>query len=53
MPPWVDQAREIAVGLLAVVRGSGSRDELMDRIARDPALFWLRGEVEPVGIWRR
>jgi len=25
--------------------------ELLRRIASDPALFWLRGEVQPDGEW--
>ena len=51
--PWVDQARGIALELLDVVK-SWSRypDELMERIADDPGLFWLRGEVQPRGTWR-
>lgn len=26
--------------------------ELRKRIAEDPALFWLRGEVQPDGTWQ-
>lgn len=54
--PWVDQARAVAAELLAVLRplsgtAEGMPPELEQRIANDPDLFWLRGEVQPDGEW--
>lgn len=46
----VDQARDIAIELLDL--SSDLPDELAGRIADDPALFWLRGETIPDGVWR-
>lgn len=48
---WVDQAREIAGQLLAAIRPEDVPPELAERIRSDPALFWLRGEVQPPGQW--
>ena len=50
--PWVDQARGMAVLLLAALGPDGAPDELRERIDGDPALFWLRGEAKPPGEWR-
>lgn len=55
-PPWVDQARNAAVRLLAVINRCGIdlRDQdpdLYESIRDDPAMFWLRGEVQPAGEW--
>jgi len=47
--PWVDQARDIARELL---RSADLPDKLAQRIASDPALFWLRAEAPPPGEWR-
>jgi hypothetical protein len=47
--PWVDQARDIAVQLLDAVYPADVPDELAQRIADDPDLFWLRGEEAPNG----
>jgi hypothetical protein len=54
---WVDQARGIALRLLAVCDAVGVDLAAEDRhlaraIAEDPALFWLRGEEQPPGEWR-
>lgn len=55
-PPWVDQARDIAIELLASVddhsRGIILSPDLEERIRTDPHLFWLRGEVQPPGEWK-
>src|SRR5690606_37077983 len=48
---WVDQAREIAGALFAAIRPGDVPPALAERIADDPALFWLRGEVQPPGVW--
>jgi hypothetical protein len=50
--PWVDQARGIALALFSVVSPLELPGELRERIAADPALFWLRGEAAPPGEWR-
>lgn len=49
---WVDQARDVAVELLAAARDGGLPAELEERIRTDRSLFWLRGEVQPPGEWR-
>lgn len=55
-PNWVDQARDIAIELLASVddhgRGIILSPDLEERIRTDPHLFWLRGEVQPPGEWK-
>lgn len=51
----VDQAREIARELLDVARPGALMSmppDLYQRIRKDPALFWLRGETVPDGTWR-
>jgi hypothetical protein len=52
--PWVDQARGIARELLryGLSTNEAVPPELLDRITSDPALFWLRGEAQPPGVWR-
>ena len=50
--PGVDQAREMALLLLAELSAERRTPELWQRIASDPGLFWLRGEVRPPGEWR-
>ena len=52
--PWVDQARGIARELLryGLRKNEAVPWELLDRIDSDPALFWLRGEAQPPGVWR-
>ncbi len=55
-PPWVDQARDVAIRLLAVVREHGinlgrAEPDLNEAIRYDPNMFWLRGEVQAAGEW--
>jgi hypothetical protein len=57
-PPWVDQARDIARELLDAIQDFEDFDHRQvvtpaqwERIRTDPALFWLRGEEAPPGIW--
>lgn len=54
--PWVDQARSVAVRLLAALGGPGGLAEADPALYReyrtDPGWFWLRGEVQPPGEWR-
>lgn len=55
-PPWVDQARNVAVRFLAVIREHGidladAEPDLHEALLYDPNLFWLRGEVQPAGEW--
>ena len=52
--PWVDQARNIARELLryGLSTSEAVPPELLQRIASDPSLFWLRGEERPPGEWR-
>lgn len=47
-PSWVDQARDIARELW---NHGFVTPELEQRVATDPALFWLRGEEKPPGTW--
>jgi len=47
--PWVDQARDVARELLAVLPIRNLPLDLMARIGDDPDLFWLRGEEVPPG----
>lgn len=48
----VDEARNVAIALLALLGEDIARDaELARRVQGDPALFWLRGEVQPPGEW--
>lgn len=49
--PWVDQARKMASDLLAILPPAYIPEHLRQRIAEEPALFWLRGEVQPDGVW--
>lgn len=52
--PWVDQARDLTREMFAAVQaapGDVLPDELRQRIAADPDLFWLRGEEQPPGQW--
>ena len=56
--PWVDQARDVAIRLLAVVREHGinlgrAEPDLNEAILYDPNMFWLRGEVQAAGEWHR
>jgi hypothetical protein len=47
---WVDQARDVALALLAEIEASAPTrmsTALRQRIETDPALFWLRGEEQP------
>lgn len=50
-PAWVDQARDLAVELLALVDLT-QHPELAERIATDRHLFWARNEVQQSGEWR-
>ena len=55
-PPWVDQARDVAIRLLAVIRENGinlgrAEPDLSEAILYDPDMFWLRDEVQPAGVW--
>ena len=52
LPP-VDQARNIAGELWAVIHRWPHLvpRALRDRIDSDRHLFWLRGEVQPPGVW--
>jgi hypothetical protein len=54
----VDQARGIALRLLAAIERAGMDLEAEDRhlaraIAEDPSLFWARGEEKPPGVRRQ
>lgn len=53
-PSPVDEARDIARELLAVMRASyeGVPKELWRRIENDPNLVWLLGEEHPSWEWR-
>jgi hypothetical protein len=52
-PPWVDQARDLALELIDLLGGPRVLPgELGNRVATDPALFWARGEVQPPGEWQ-
>lgn len=54
-PPWVDQARGIALELLTLIEEDDHfrlPAELAERVRSDPNLFWLRREVQPPGQWR-
>ena len=46
---WVDQARDVARELY---RYGYVTPEMEERVATDPALFWLRGEEAPPGEWQ-
>lgn len=53
----VDQARDVAMELLGVIRAAGLdldglAPDLASRLRDDPALFWARGEVQPPGEWQ-
>ncbi len=48
--PWVDQSRAVGLELLAAL-GDNVPPELARRISEDPDLFWLRGEIQPDGVW--
>jgi hypothetical protein len=50
--PWTDQAQAVAMELLDAIYPGDVPDELAQRIATDPDLFWLRGEAQPPGEWR-
>lgn len=55
-PPWVDQARDGFIRLLAVVRENGidlsrAEPDLNEAVRYDPDWFWARGEVQPAGEW--
>jgi hypothetical protein len=53
-PPWVGQARDIAIELANVFGGwEHVQGDLGDRIRHDPHLFWLRGETQPAGEWKQ
>lgn len=50
---WVDQARDIARQLYEDAINAGALPvEKLQQIESDPALFWLRGEEQPHGIWQ-
>jgi hypothetical protein len=56
-PPWVDQARDVVVRLLAITMRCGvdlrhEDPDLFETIRDAPEMFWARGEVQPAGIWR-
>lgn len=56
-PPWVDQARDVAIRLLAVIRENGinlgrAEPDLNEALLYGPNMFWLRGEAQPAGEWR-
>ena len=53
----VDQARGVARRMLDHLTTLGADFEALDvefarALREDPALFWLRGEVQPDGVWR-
>jgi len=55
-PPWVDQARNAATRLLAVIERCGvdlrTQDpDLYEEIRDGRDMFWARGEVQPAGEW--
>lgn len=41
----------MASDLLAILPPAYIPEHLRQRIAEEPALFWLRGEVQPDGVW--
>lgn len=54
-PPWVDQARGIALELLTLIEEDDHfrlPAELAERVRSDPNLFWLRRGEQPPGQWR-
>ncbi|MCW2915507.1 MAG: hypothetical protein JWN52_3575 [Actinomycetia bacterium] len=55
-PPWVDQARDGFVRLLAVLAEHNidlarAEPDLHEAVRFDRAWFWARGEVQPPGEW--
>lgn len=55
MQPWVDQAREVAESLLAVINAHGidlnvAAPKLAAQL-KTPETFWIRGEAQPPGRW--
>jgi hypothetical protein len=48
--PWVDQARDVARQMFAVLPMRNMPLDLFQRIGSDPDLFWLRGEEAPPGV---
>lgn len=56
-PAWVDQARDTARRLLAVLQSAGvdvadHDPELAAALTNGPEMFWARGEEQPPGQWR-
>lgn len=56
-PSWVDQARNVALRLLAVIDDAGidlasAEPDLHERRRWDPTLFWVRGEEHLPGEWQ-
>lgn len=54
----VDVERDRFIRLLAVVREHGidlakAEPDLHEAFLYDPAMFWLRGEVQPAGTWHQ
>ena len=55
-PPWVDQARDAFVRLLAIAQRCGvdlrtEDPDLFEELRDAPDWFWARGEVQPAGTW--
>jgi hypothetical protein len=56
---WLDQARQLAIELFRYAervpvlheQDWPGISELLTRAETDPALFWLRGEEQPPGVW--